>query len=117
MPKYIRTEKGIYEASKTISVNFKECYIEAYDTQLERWVKKDIIKQADTIEELCDCFVQIISNGTIKQRSIFSDLHHLKIRKENYEIYNKVDTFGAIWTDKGLIYVAKMNEDGKLVLI
>ena len=25
--------------------------------------------------------------------------------------------YGAIWTDKGLIYVAKMNSEGKLCLI
>ena len=25
--------------------------------------------------------------------------------------------YGAIWTDKGLIYVAKMNEEGELELL
>ena len=27
------------------------------------------------------------------------------------------DVFGAIWTDKGLIFVAKMNDKGELELI
>ena len=31
--------------------------------------------------------------------------------------YGGCDLFGAIWTDKGLIYVAKMNEKGELELL
>ena len=109
MPKYIRTEKGIYETSKTISVNFKECYIEAYDTQLERWVKKDIIEQADTIEELCDEFV-VVNNTCFNMPQLLGT----EIDKDYYK---HEEVYGAIWTDKGLIYVAKIDNEGKLVLI
>ena len=49
-----------------------------------------IVKQADTIEELCDEIV---------------------MRKDSKTIY------GAIWTELGLRYVAKMNEKGELELI
>ena len=128
MPKYIRTEKGIYETSQTVSVNFKECYIEAYDTQLERWVKKDIIKQADTIEELCDEAVAVYPDGSHDNCSVMHIVDNngfceavygcLSVSaddlKKDYECW---EVYGAIWTSKGLIYVAKMNEKGELELI
>lgn len=66
----------------------------------------DIINQADTIEELCDEFVVVIEN---KQ--------HL-IPREWLKQEIIVDVlYGAIWTDKGLIYVAKMNDKGELELL
>ena len=79
---------------------------------------KDITKQADTIEELCDEFVII---GYDKESDVvcfretetwferISD-HLAQKHKIRYEVY------GAIWTDKGLIYVAKMNDKGEFIL-
>ena len=59
---------------------------------------------ADTIEELCDEFV-----------GIYHNICEVVLTKDNWDKY---DIFcGAIWTDKGLIYVAKMNEKGELELI
>lgn len=73
------------------------------------------IKEADTIEELCDEFVIIRKeenlHTTLRNYSL-EDLHILKDRQEhNCEVY------GAIWTSKGLIYVAKMDSEGNLELI
>lgn len=73
----------------------------------------DILKQADNIEELCD----------FKRVEIISDEESIAIRilgmyKELPPNTNiKSGTYGAILTDKGLIYVAKMNEKGELCLI
>ena len=39
------------------------------------------------------------------------DIKTAKKHLEKFEIY------GAIWTDKGLIYVAKMNDKGELELL
>ena len=64
-----------------------------------------VIKQADTIEELCDEFV-------VEDRDEFAIFHNLKLAKQTKGII-----YGAIWTDKGLIYVAKMNDKGKLELL
>ena len=79
------------------------------------------IAQADTIEELCDEFVLIEprDDGGKKyshrdKESFIRDYigyEHIDIVLSYYTIY------GAIWTDKGLIYVAKMNENGDLELI
>ncbi len=73
-------------------------------------------KIADTIEELCDEFVWNLkeSNKRTVANNIFPFSHiKLDLDKQfhNYELY------GAIWTDKGLIYVAKMNDKGELELI
>lgn len=84
---------------------------------MDNWYLKDIIAKADTIEELCDAYV----DDYIK-------LHKFKIVHENnpyltglirdrkYD-HRGIDVYGAIWTDKGLIYVAKMNEKGELELL
>ena len=69
-------------------------------------------KVADTIEELCDEFVMIDEENEhyIKQDN---DIHHIRRKWAigNYKVY------GAIWVDKGLIYVAKMNDKGELELL
>ena len=100
--KYIRTEDEIYKYDDFFDIE----WYKANDYTEEEMIKtaKDyIVNQADTIEELCDEFVcdHFISNNT-------KDLRDLR---PNGLIY------GAIWTDKGLIYVAKMNDKGELELL
>lgn len=78
-------------------------------------IKNNILREADTIEELCDCFV------TKGNKHIVWDKQHNKgimfeQVKESYPNYH-FEIYGAIWTDKGLIYVAKMNDKGELELI
>ena len=81
-----------------------------------------ITNQADTIEELCDRFVfeykKYDENGQIVCR-FWRDYLFMEVALETFndcKIKDKV-IYGAIITDKGLIYVAKMNADGELVLI
>jgi len=99
--KYIRTKDGIFEKSKLIYA-FNEN---------EEYLTKEIIKQADTIEELCDEFV-LIRNDKIYSNPNWQDFMDGIICPR---INDKI--FGAIWTDKGLIYVAKMNANGQLELL
>ena len=74
-------------------------------------------KHADTIEELCDCFLVEYKNG---EHMVFKDFYQLK---GHYDLYNQkyfhiTGRYGCIWVvGKGLIYVAKMNEKGELELI
>lgn len=68
-------------------------------------------REANTIEELCDRFV-VIDKETKKVMNIVAFWEYAKLW-----VSWKYNIYGAIWTDKGLIYVAKMNSDGKLVLI
>lgn len=68
------------------------------------------VKVADTIEELCDEFVYcfrgenpiLINEENIKQLALLRLLKYV---------------YAGIWTDKGLIYVAKMNDKGELELL
>lgn len=106
--KYIRTKDGIYEVVKEddewleIISNFER------KMQCHCVIKKHAVnKQADAIEELCDEFVCLENKMTFHNlETIISscNLKHLTI-------------YGAIWTEKGLIYVAKMNESGCLELL
>ena len=77
------------------------------------------IKESETIEELCDEFLYVNKPNE----------DYEKFEKPLIAIQNKFETmvkiakitnsdlYGAIYTDKGLIYVAKMDNEGKLVLI
>lgn len=97
--KYIRTKDRITEVQK----------MTIYDKLTGDYIHE---KQADTIEELCDEFVIADVEHKSWER-VFKPTLELVIKdyEKPYEIY------GAIWTDKGLIYVAKMNERGVLELL
>lgn len=66
----------------------------------------EIVKSADSIEELCDAYV------LPDRKDIFNIDKHSKNIVSHYK-----NVYGAIWTNKGLIYVAKMNAKGELELI
>ena len=72
-----------------------------------------VLEEADTIEELCDCFVALRPQPKGNDYYI---LHRFSFVKENCLNGNEV-VYGAIWTDKGLIYRAKMNSKGELELL
>ena len=76
---------------------------------------ENILKQADTIEELCDELVVVQKDF---HDLLNADTHCLQSLRKYYEI-NKIEVsiYGAIYTDKGLIYVAKMNDKGELILL
>lgn len=123
MEKYARTKDGIFEL--TGSWGFLDWAIEqiinnekAYETvQSPHFVKgSDIIKEADTVEKLLDQVVAVDSHGctpAVLGRFLGDFCLDNWIEDNN----GRYQFFGAIWTDKGLIYVAKMNEDGEFELI
>ena len=108
---YIRTKDGVYELVDTyyMCVDGVETYM--YDNN-GRGVEisgSQILNQSENLEELCDEFVAKTYDIT---------QYWVETKLENAKMYCGVEIiYGAIWTDKGLIYVAKMNENGKLELI
>lgn len=102
--KYIRTKDGIYEVD-VLSIHYiGETHFSCWDIKHTRAFNDwHIIKQADTIERLCDRFVVIYENEE-------------PVPYKNYldAVATQKEVYGAIWTDKGLIYVAKMNDKGEL---
>lgn len=107
--KYIRTEDGkIYNKSKIICSAFREEYCSPnWNDDIEKYLQTKIIAETDTIEDLCDEFVIVDKYGN-KPRMVIT---------EGFAVKMGHTVFGAIWTDKGLIYVAKMNEKGELELL
>ena len=109
MKKYIRTKDGrigkvTHEDNKNYRAKFgRKCPLISKD---------DVIKTADTIEELVDMFV--IKNPKNGCLDIVSSLGVINVQlfKESGLV-----VYGAIWTDKGLIFVAKMNDKGVLELL
>lgn len=99
--KYIRTENGI----------------EKLDADREHLTEYMNGKQADTIEELCDYwdFYDLVDNS-YEIRPI--DIYSVYIMKRSLlEEKSASDIKLAIRTDKGLIFVAKMNDKGELELL
>lgn len=116
---FIRTKDGVYELVDTYYsyVGGVETYM--YDNK-GRGVEinsHQILNQADTIEELCDYF--LIDKNDIEHYEpttllIFDDYDDFRYSMFGYEF---ASGYGCIKTDRGLIYVAKMNEDGDLQLL
>lgn len=110
---YIRTKDGVYDTSKGLYTSSIKMYaigtVTIYD--------EDILKQSDTIEELCD----LVRFKTKDNATHYIDLHKNTIEDIVVHFGGKniiIDSFRyCIETDKGLIYVAKMNEKGELELI
>lgn len=107
--KYIKTVDGLYDTTKGLYTSSIKMYAIGTKTIYEN----EIIQEADTIEELCDELVYV-DNSDKKSVKIFHTNWWQRLKaspKKGHTVY------GAIWCDKGLIYVAKMNEEGKLCLI
>lgn len=108
---YIRTKSKIYETeSPFLDNNGKWVGYNIVEDDMAIILRCQVIREADTIEELCDEFVGVdktCENG------------HQLLRAIPYKCANfwNGGVYGAIWTSKGLIYVAKMNESGCLELI
>ena len=126
--KYIRTKYGIYERQEKTKAIVKNMplnvdYIKYQDGVM---VAYEFVNEADTIEELCDRFIwhwdEVKSDFLEDKHKIFTIYEFVKdgISKHNgfgYRLNEDYEVYGAIWTDKGLIYVAKMNEKGVLELL
>ena len=130
--KYVRTTHGVFYINK----EYGDCVMCGTEQEFYNLCKKNFdcfyistikqtiysrrngigialpyIKSADTIEELCDEFV-VADRDNHRGRYIVRDDGDLK------EVYEKLgDVFGAIWTAKGLLYVAKMNGKGEFELL
>lgn len=124
--KYIRTKDG-----HLLKVIMESESNKSYITQPKGLIihKDRFIKQADTIEELCDEFVDASELKTTntggwlydefdsdnKCLVYYAEDERRTIPLNEFDDLSKI--FGAIWTDKGLIYVAKMNDKGELELL
>ena len=117
---FIRTKDGIYEIEQVLTngINLK-CepvkYSPKINVYLHRFVNNEkIVKKAETIEELSDCFVAIDKNGNLCENPMVAKGHCFKSFCNYYKAKKiDVDCYLAILTSKGLIFVAKTNEKGE----
>lgn len=121
--RYIRTEDGKIWSFSNSNNGF---LYEGSSTKNGKWVHEigEIFKEADEIEDLCDGFVLVDRDdeGPIEQELIGKRyramLDELRFRISTGCDPSKMDFYGAIWTDKGLIYVARFDWDVRgLVLL
>lgn len=112
--KYIRTKDNVwqYDRNKNVVRPSEDGKSIVYWLHFD---EKEILKSADTIEELCDEFV-ITCSENYEYKEFYPCLGTYTTIKE-HKNSNEHTIYGAIWTDKGLIYVAKMNEKGDLELL
>ena len=101
---YIRTKDGVYEFNKTFN-----------GASIRIIYGNEIIKQSENLLELIDEFIVIRDSTKINQLVRTDNIEYLKEMMESDKRIIAVK--GAIWTSKGLIYVAKMNDKGELELI
>ena len=87
--KYIRTENGVFERDKC---------------KTTLW-KMHVIKESDTIEELFDAIVYK-ATSVYDDKSIFTGIQYPPF--DIKDSTNIISAKGAIWTEWGLKYVAKM---------
>ena len=118
---YIRTKDGVFKLVDTyyMCVDGVETYM--YDNN-GRGVEirgSQILKQSENLEELCDEIVydyRLYQNKTTWDDRLVEDSFE-ELDEPITDEMIKEGIYGAIWTDKGLTYVAKMDNDGKLVLV
>ena len=106
--KYIRTKDKIYT-----DISWENHYNEL------GLKEKDYIIISDNIKELCDEFVYNNTHYDGRKPYIIDGGLGDNYEQDEIEYRNKnnIIIYGAIWTDKGLIYVAKMNDKGELELL
>lgn len=107
---YIRTKNRIYEVESE-TFDKQGYFVGEYDVIL----KEQVISQSENLSGLIDEFVIIRADTKINQLVRTDNIEYLKeMIKEDKRI---IEVKGAVWTDKGLIFVAKMNDNEDLELI
>ncbi len=101
--RYIRTEEGfVFETRNDDPFTIVDGCMDFF----KLGVRCKIKGEADTIEELCDCYDDYCEED---------DSHFIStdepVRRYGHEIY------GAVWRKFGLWYVAKMNDKGEFELL
>ena len=75
--------------------------------------KSLIIKESKYLKDVCDKFMDVYKD----EEPLITDYYTMVFYHKHNNEYKYRDGYGAIWTDKGLIYVAKLNDKSKLELL
>ena len=117
--KYLRTKYSIFEwtggwAYPDETVEDILNSVKALEVKQSPYLirETEVIKESEEIIDLCDCYVSIISPMEPHIHEYFSDM----IDWIDGD-WDDAVCYGAIWTPKGLIYVAEMNKEGFMELL
>ena len=113
--KYIRTRDGIFEFAKRFNLEHYRNVGFSDEDIVKKFIRNGN-KIADTIEELCDycLYYNCYDDFVIRKVPLSTSLESL-YRDMQYKLVKDIKL--AIKTDKGIIYVAKMNDKGELELL
>ncbi len=123
MQPYLRTaEKILHRNEVDVFVFDGNLFCDSYANDT---VFSKVLKQGNTIDELCDEFVLISAANEeanpLVLNSIKREGEKIKITFKDYSscyLNDSDELYGAIWTRKGLIYVAKiLNDTGVIYLL
>ncbi len=114
--KYVRTKDRVCEFEMELST--MPNLIAVKGEGINGFVRReDIVKQADTFEELCDGLIVEQKDNEDKWFTMsVNEFKNMDLEEKQYMVKDW-NYYGFIKNDKGLIYVAKMNEEGKLELL
>ena len=119
---YIKIKEPYEQTIHIMKVHHEteDCYVcelkkdNSYLSASKEWV----LAKSENLEELCDLFIDE------ETKTIFHKHNGYVINWKTNMVYSLKELAksfhnvkGAIYTDKGLIYVAKIDNEGKLVLI
>lgn len=113
---YIRTKDEIL---KVFDFEYM-CGVKMYHTNKGMITEELVLKEDNEIDELCNEFTYEYCRYSKHERCWKDSNTGIWYDYDTDIALNKKEILtikGAIWCDKGLIYVAKMNEDGNLELI
>lgn len=116
---YIKIKEPYEQTIHIMKVHHEteDCYVcelkkdNSYLSVSKEWV----LAKSENLEELCDCFVTKGNKHIVWDKEQIPNLTFERL-KESYPSWH-FEIYGCIWTSKGLIYVAKMNEKGELCLL
>lgn len=123
MKRYVKTNTGIYELKSPNTehqISFDHKTIEpAYMSVDYRWIaKKDIIADANTVEALYDGYYidDLYTKVGFDYDGIFDEFDEFKdsFLCLLYEDKANIAGYAFIKTNRGFIFVAKMNDRGEL---
>ena len=111
MSKFIRTKDTIFEVVEETDIVYR---VKAKSNPNNIYAKSKcqtiVLEEANELKDLCDEFVVKIKTGYL------ITYYDKKLLTQD-AIKNGADVYGAIWTNKGLIFVARMNNEGVLELL
>ena len=120
--KFLRTESEIYDIDDLYVADYLTG--KPYCTKDGNWCiyRESIIKKSNDFLELCDAFVVFLENGLhriydFNEYKLNTNLDRKTFLDELVEKYSDNVIKIAMWSKRGLIFVATKDEKGEFVLL